>query len=246
MSDMVPATELVKTVPKRTSRRLGRLGLSILLAGAFVLLSSGTVLLSPALASASNGPWSNSKLAFLPSGGSNGYLNAISCTSSTSCVAVGYYENSSSGDYVPLAETLSNGIWSAPSSQQPPTPSGGSNGYLNAISCTSSSCVAVGYYENSSSGDYVPLAESLSKSGWILDTLAFLPSGGSNGYLNAISCTSSTSCVAVGYYEKSSSDNVPLAESLSGTTWSAPSEQPPLPSGVTSKFSVLNAISCTS
>jgi len=71
---------------------------------------------------------------------------------------VGYAatENSDSS----LAETFSNGTWSAPSSQQPPTPSGGSGGGLSGISCTSSSsCVAVGSYRNAS-GDYVPLAET--------------------------------------------------------------------------------------
>ncbi len=176
-----------------------------------------------------------------PSGATYGaYLHGVSCTSSTSCVAVGYYVDSSH-DPVPFAETLSGSEWSL---DTVPEPSGATNGAgLFGVSCTSStSCVAVGYYYSSSSFDEVPFAETLSGSGWSPNTVPD-PSGATNGTgLHGVSCTSSTSCVAVGYYYSSSFDEVPFAETLSGSGWSL--DTVPEPSVATGAG--LGGVSCTS
>ena len=67
-------------------------------------------------------------------------------------------------------------------------------------------------------------AAAVTANGWTATTLP-LPAGSTQTYLNGISCTTATSCVAVGY------DNniTPVSETLSGSTWAVTAL--PLPSG---------------
>jgi hypothetical protein len=165
----------------------------------------------------------------------NNYINDVSCTSSTSCVAVGYYTASSGFDQA-LIETLSGGSWSITTS--PDT----FMSELNGVSCTSStSCVAVGYYRSSFPGYPHTLVETLSGGSWSITTSPDTSTSEGN-QLNSVSCTSSTSCVAVGYYTASSSSDQTLIETLSGTTWSITTS----PDTSTSEGNDLVGVSCTS
>jgi hypothetical protein len=163
-------------------------------------------------------------------------LSGVSCTSSTSCVAVGNYVNGSDYNQT-LIETLSSGSWSITTS---PDTSTSEFNYLDAVSCTSStSCVAVGYYFGSS-GYAQTLIETLSGGSWSITTSPDTSTTEFN-YLDAVSCTSSTSCVAVGDYV-SSGHNQTLIETLSGGSWSITTS----PDTSTSEGNVLNGVSCTS
>ena len=123
----------------------------------------------------------------------NNVLNSVACTSAGSCVAVGYFVNS--GVERALIETLAASVWAvAPSPDQ-----GSGLNELNSVSCpSSSSCVTVGTFRTSA-GVYQNLIEVLAAGNW-----AVLPHGpdanGRNNELAGISCTSATSCMAVGHY----------------------------------------------
>jgi hypothetical protein len=169
------------------------------------------------------------------SGSQSNNLSAVSCTSSTFCVAVGSYYNGSA--YQTLIETLSGTTWSL--SEGPDTSTTESN-YLIGVSCTSStSCVAVGLYYNSSS-DAQTLIETLSGTTWSI-TNSPNTSSSEDNHLYGVSCTSSTSCVAVGYYQAGSFEQT-LIETLSGTTWSLKEG----PDTSTTETNVLSDVSCTS
>src|SRR5436305_1135547 len=85
----------------------------------------------------------------------NGQLVAVSCVSSTVCVAVGSYVNSANVR-VPLAESWDGASWSV---QPTPSPDGGTEVELDGVSCTSASdCTAVGSYDDAG-GTQVTLAE---------------------------------------------------------------------------------------
>ena len=141
-------------------------------------------------------------------------LNGVSCTSSTNCVAVGDYFNSSNIGQT-LVETWNGTSWSITPS---PNPSQGSNSGLDRVSCTSSTnCVAVGSYNNSLSVEQT-LVETWNGTSW---SIVSSPNEGSGqNALNGVSCTSSTNCVAVGFYVNSSSVEQTLAETWNGTSWS--------------------------
>ena len=163
-------------------------------------------------------------------------LDGVSCTSSTSCVAVGSYNKNSSSVGQTLVETWNGTSWSITPS---PDPNQGSNAGLGRVSCTSSTnCVAVGAYNNSSSVEQT-LAETWNGTSW---SIVSSPNEGSGqNALSDVSCTSSTICVAVGFYVNSSSVQQTLAETWNGTSWSTVSS-PNEGSGPNS----LDGVSCTS
>jgi hypothetical protein len=170
-----------------------------------------------------------------PSGSQFGFLNGVSCTSSSACEAVGFYVNSS-GTGVNLAERWKGTKWSI---QPTPNPSGSQFGFLNGVSCTSSSaCEAVGSYLNSS-GTGVNLAERWNGTNWVIQPTPN-PSGSQFGFLNGVSCTSSSACEAVGSYLNSSGTGVNLAERWNGTKWSIQ----PTPNRTQASTSGFGAVSC--
>jgi hypothetical protein len=154
-------------------------------------------------------------------------LSAVSCTSSTSCTAVGFLNT---GNYGAIAEYWNGSLWTA---QTVPDPSGGKAGALYGVSCTSStSCTAVGQYQNQT-GVYELLAEYWNGIDWSIQTVP-LPNVGEPGQgaiLGGVSCASATSCTAVGGYTNSSGMQVLVAEYWNGTSWTV--QTTPSPVGAT-------------
>jgi hypothetical protein len=134
-------------------------------------------------------------------------LSSVSCASATFCEAVG------SGPSGESAAMWNGTAWSA---QPTPGPAGID---LSAISCPAvNSCEAVGAVF----GQAVPvtLAETWNGSVWTLQSTPN-PSPTQSSTLNAVSCTSASSCTAVGTYQPT---NLTLfrtvAEVWDGKTWS--------------------------
>jgi hypothetical protein len=156
------------------------------------------------------------------------YLNAVSCPGAGSCVATGYYTDSSNNGEG-LIETLSSGTWTSttvPISGLSPAAGTDPGVYMDALSCPSvGSCVATGYYTDPS-GNQQGLFESLSSGTWTSTTVpmsGLSPTAGTDPgvYLDAMSCPATGSCVAVGNYTDSSGNQQGLIESLSSGTWTS-------------------------
>src|SRR5271165_543193 len=165
-------------------------------------------------------------------------LQAVTCPSVGSCVAVGFY-NDANGYSVGLVETLSGGTWTA--TQLPEPANAGTDATFRqfantfSISCLSvASCVAVGEYEDSSA-NYAGLIEALSGGTWTA-TQAPEPANAGNdagfdqyAVVNAVTCPAAGTCVAVGVYWDTNFGNDPLVDTLSGGTWTA--TEAPVPAG---------------
>ena len=131
-----------------------------------------------------------------PAGSASSLLHGVSCPSPTSCTAVGQYTNSSR-TALTVAEYWNGSIWSV---QATPSPAGSANSALNGVSCaTAHKCTAVGYVN--ASGGTRPLAEHWNGSTWAIQHTQ-RPPGSYFNYLNAVSCPSTRSCTAVGWYNK--------------------------------------------
>jgi hypothetical protein len=140
-------------------------------------------------------------------------LGGVSCTTSTNCVAIGYYVN---GSGVPqtLVESWNGTVWSVPPSPGP--------GALDGVFCTHpTKCLAVGS-EGNASGESGTLIESWNGAAW---TVTPSPNKGTSGnVLLGVSCKSPTNCLAVGSYGNESGT---LIESWNGTAWTVtPSSNP--------------------
>jgi hypothetical protein len=158
------------------------------------------------------------------------FFESVSCTSATQCMAVGSTTNANGGE-VPLAEQWRGTSWS-----KLPIPNAGpakSFNRLDSVSCTSADmCVAVGLADNSNSA----VAELWDGRTWTLDPIA-----DSGLHLVSVSCTSPTTCTAVGDWVTPGQDNAAVAQ-WDGTSWSVQPLALPPGSGSAS----LRGISCAS
>ena len=170
-----------------------------------------------------------------PAGATTSQLNAVACTATANCIAVGYYQNSA-GTNLPLAERWNGTSWAL---QSVPATTGG---HLRGVSCTSASaCTAVGYAGNNG------LADRWNGTAWKTQTVP-KPTGAKSIQLNGIKCTSSTVCTAAGsgvYPASPFNVTKTLAERWNGTAWKSQAIPTPSPSGA-GGVDVLTAISCTS
>jgi Fibronectin type III domain len=202
----------------------------------------------------SNGTWSaqQANLSGLPSVQSNPavYIDAVACTSTGNCVATGNYSDSS-GKQQGLIETESNGSWSASeldTSQLPSLKSSSPGITLGSISCPSAgSCVAVGYYYDSSS-DEQGLIATQGSGGWSgheanLSALSPFSSPGIN--LDDVACVSAGNCAAVGQYRDAGNHYQGLLETDVNGTWTAGEVNlSHEPSVATSGSADLQSVSC--
>lgn len=148
---------------------------------------------------------------------SDGYLVAVSCSSSTSCIAVG------EGSGKTLAEKWNGEAWST---QQTPNQSEASS-YLSSVSCPeSSACVAAGGYAPSVGEGPQSLVERWNGATWALEDP---PQGEfTTANFDGISCTQSNACTAVGRGRKGAGPLMPFVERWNGSAWTTQSL--PLPS----------------
>jgi hypothetical protein len=180
-----------------------------------------------------------------PAGDGSSQLSGVSCTSAHSCTATGSYVNSS-GNQVTLAEGWNGTSWAV---QPTPAPPGSQYSQLLAVSCQSiNACTAVGDYSDAPGGitgpgiTYPTLAERWNGRSWILKSSPNA-AGAQTSLLSAVACASSSSaCTAVGDHANRSGNEVTLAESWNGTSWSLQLSADPTGKAT----SQLSAISCSS
>ena len=157
---------------------------------------------------------------------SNATVNSVSCPSAQFCEAVG------SGP----AYVLRGSTWKA---QTIPDPAGSAG--LGGVSCASRTfCEAVGEYNN---GNVVGIAAVWNGSAWSVQSTPN-PAMATFTHMNAVSCTSASSCEAGGYSEVQVTANDPkaLAEAWTGQAWQL--QHPVAPHGAT--LNSLSAVSCVS
>ena len=170
-----------------------------------------------------------------PLGSLGAELKGVFCPSSTACEAVGFTADAA-GNYVTLAEHWDGARWAV---QQSPSPSSNSS-VFSAVGCASpTSCVAVGNYVSNS--DFQFFAESWDGTAWSMQPPPN-PTGAVNGQLKSISCVATGQCTAVGYYSTTGNNELPLAESWSGSAWTIQPMAVPTGSLAAQPFGV----SCTS
>jgi hypothetical protein len=162
-----------------------------------------------------------------------GALQGVSCSSATSCVAVG-----NDGHAGALTMHWDGATWSRDANASAP----GTYDYPTAVSCVSSSdCTLVG--KRASSQPDQLLIEHWDGTNWSLATSPALP-GTSSPSLSGVSCTSATSCTAVGWVNGYTTPprGTPLIVEWDGATWSV-ADAAPLPSGTAG--AVLNGVGCS-
>lgn len=153
--------------------------------------------------------WNGTSWSAQPSATGFTSLNAVSCTSPSSCEATGF---GPAGDE---AEGWNGTAWLA---QATPAPADGGSVGLLGISCTGAqSCEAVGDYFSNSTFQQVTLAEVWNGTTWAAQRTPS-PAASFGSSLAAVSCTAANSCTAVGQ-NNNAAGAPPLAEVWNGSAW---------------------------
>ena len=149
-----------------------------------------------------------------PTPGGNAY-NGISCVGPNFCIAVGNVNNNNSSFETNGLASLWNGTsWSAISGANP-GPGTQDQVALESASCTSATfCMAAGFFRNT---NHV-FTEIWNGSTWTAETAPAVDPHDRANYLYGVSCTSPTSCTAVGW-AYSAGPSIPLIESWDGKSW---------------------------
>ncbi|MGH9017358.1 MAG: Ig domain-containing protein [Acidimicrobiales bacterium] len=168
-------------------------------------------------------------------------MSAISCSSSSFCLAVGSYQDTDNVQ-AGLLLTMSGGLWTA--ARAPVPADAATDGqvtdntehtYVDAVSCwTDGGCAVAGSYMLAS-GSYADLADNLSAGNWSSTLTSDL-----NGKLTSVACDPTGTCVAGGPFVPSGSpfSAIRLVTDAGGT-WSTTAAPFPAGSG-----STLTAIAC--
>jgi len=161
-------------------------------------------------------------------------VTGFSPVSGVSCVSPSFCEAAGSGPSGDNAAAWNGTSWTAQ-----PTP-GPASAFLSAVSCTAvDSCEAVGTSANSAFQE-VTFAEVWNGSTWAIQPIPN-PKASQGSFLRAVSCTSASSCTAVGDYQYfGGSFSNTLAEVWDGMTWSLRST----PNHAYAGHNTLSGVSC--
>ncbi len=235
------SAQTIAAWPGATSARFG--ALSCIAAG--WCMAVGTYATSAggggSLAEAFNGSnWTRDPVAAGP-GGAAPVLTAVSCTAATACTAVGYYTSGSSGSTAGLVERWDGTGWTL---QTPAAPPGAASWSLTGVSCrASTACTASGGSVSAQHAD-TALAETFAASSWHLASLT-LPADSASSDLDAVACSATTACTAVGHYLTSDFVTRFFAERRTGNSWALQSMPAPSLGGSLASISCPTATSCT-
>jgi hypothetical protein len=194
----------VENVPDAVHSRL----LSVSCPSAADCTAVGDISFQTPLADSWNGTsWSAQSLP-IPSGNS-ATLTGVSCTSPARCVAVGVEGPLST----PISESWNGTTWTPHTVTLPFRTTGDFNG----VSCRSyRSCVAVGDIQTPSA--FGPMAATWNGRSWTVENVPSPPGPSTDTTLEAVSCHSTTECIAVGAAGGPGAFQT-LAEQWNGTAW---------------------------
>jgi hypothetical protein len=165
-----------------------------------------------------------------PTGTSDFDFNAVSCATSTGCLAV--------GRTIDTGHSTSE-VWDG--SHWKPRRTLSSESGLSGVSCTAvTHCMAVGYRSDFARHVNLPVGAVWDGTRWTAQHVPLPADVSGGGSVGAISCVSATACVAVGS-DTNDTAKVPLAEVWNGTKWTV--SRPRAPKA--SSNSALSGVSCT-
>jgi len=179
--------------------------------------------------------WDGSAWSITPSPNppsSTSFLNAVACSTSGGCSAVGYYYDGTA--LHSLIEERAAASWTIVSS---PNSAADQDNLLNGVSCAGAGeCWAVGDYYNGSV--YRTLTEHHTSTGWHVVGSPNTASSDSN-VLNAVACVTDVDCVAVGTRTTSNSVDLTLALQHTSTGWGVVGSE-----STTSSHNNLSGVGC--
>ena len=166
----------------------------------------------------SHGRWARAFTPRLPASAaspSSAQLQAVACTSTGSCDAVGTYQDSAGNAQTMVVAKPPSGPWGQASEiASPPNAAANPDALMTGIACAApGSCVAVGNYSVSAT-QFAAMGAVEVRGTWHRATQIALPRGAIPGTFTAItsiSCPTATQCLGVGQYPVSATQSRAMA-----------------------------------
>ena len=159
--------------------------------------------------------WTSQEIAGALNLGGSSWAQAVSCASPTFCAVGGYYYDSA-GNSQPYVATWDGTAWT---SQEVAASSAGSIAEVYSVSCVSATfCVAGGAFQPSGSA-YQSFVATWNGTTWTSQEIVGALNAGGNSQVNSVSCTTSTFCVAGGYYADVAHHSQSFVSTWNGSTW---------------------------
>jgi hypothetical protein len=152
-----------------------------------------------------------------PPGAHTTALLGLSCGSARTCVAVGFSSRQEDAGGGPMLVERWNGAGWSIQTMPLPADSKPNSGSLNAVSCRSSACTAVGSYVNRF-GKQAALVERWDGASWSLQA-PVKPRRARQFWFEEVSCPGARACMALGT-ETAPGGQRTLVESWRGASWS--------------------------
>lgn len=139
-------------------------------------------------------------------------VGGIACPTSTSCLAVGGSSNGPGSIFHTLVYHYDGSSWSIIKSPNPSTTTSGGGTFFSDVSCwRASKCFAAGY-----AGQAMLIERWRGGARWKRQTV---PQPAGYEFVNAISCTSGSSCTSVGVDQSTDGGQDALALTYDGSAW---------------------------
>ena len=186
-----------------------------------LLVSGGLALVAPSASSAATSGWSVSTV---PGSGEDDVLLGTACTSGTQCFAVGVTLGDLSSPTTvptPIIDSWNGTSWNY--STGAPLPAGVEGGLFNITCASPVDCWAVGtQLEAGGNGNSTgALVENWNGTAWsVVPTPTPSGNGVVGAFLQGVTCTSPSDCIAVGYTTDINGGNLnDLIEQWKGSSW---------------------------
>jgi cytochrome c551/c552 len=207
------------------------------------------------------GPWQASELT-LPAnanstaGAQNASLDSAACPSAGTCVATGFYMDTT-GSFQALSATQSaGGSWQASELTLPAnanSTAGAQNAVLDSVVCPSQgTCAAAGSYKDTAGNGQALIATRSAGGAWQASELtlpanAASTAGDQTASVRSVVCPSQGNCVAAGSYEDTTgSRQVMVATQSDGGAWAASELTLPAGAAASAQNAFLNSLVCAS
>lgn len=181
-----------------------------------------------------------------PPGGNGMTLNAVSCSTVSTCAAVGEYDDQSGNQHGALL-TWNGTAWTASAAPVPPGVSANPGVTISTVSCAEpTGCAAAGDYTDSS-GNQQGLLLTWDGASWTASKAPLPPDAAASPdvSVSSASCANAITCAAAGSYTDSAGNQQGLLVSWAGISWVG--VRAPLPAGAAEKPTpTLESMSCPS
>ena len=198
----------------------------------------------PYVDSLSAGTWTSNALAAptSPAATSSAVgLYALACASDDTCAAIGKYEAAAGTAYA-VYSSYQGGAWNVGLSAL--RVNAGVKSDLASVACPSAgTCVAVGGVSGSGPSAGASL-ETFTGGAWT-QSVAPVPAGGSDGFLDSMTCATDGTCAAVGSYDDVAGNQYALVDTYQANAWSAYPYPPAQPADASPDSAAeLTAVAC--